>query len=87
MPDLVDFMQHPYLWRFVELMAAFFIFVIGITILVIIVLYVIDKTQTKHAIRRNFPVIGRFRSSTDLHPVQFVRVGLGADRRQVIGLY
>ena len=25
------------------------------------VLYIIDVTQTKHAIRRNFPVLGRFR--------------------------
>ncbi|HOP22691.1 MAG TPA: FMN-binding glutamate synthase family protein, partial [Gammaproteobacteria bacterium] len=26
-----------------------------------IIFYIIDKTQTKHTIRRNFPVIGRFR--------------------------
>jgi glutamate synthase domain-containing protein 2 len=30
-------------------------------ILLLVVLYVIDVTQTTHAIRRNFPVIGRFR--------------------------
>jgi len=38
-----------------------FIFIIGALVLTAAVLFVIDVTQTKHAIRRNFPVIGRFR--------------------------
>ena len=38
-----------------------FIFIIGALFLVASVLFVIDVTQTRHAIRRNFPVIGRFR--------------------------
>jgi len=38
-----------------------FIFVIGVGALITTVLFVIDVTQTKHAVRRNFPVIGRFR--------------------------
>lgn len=33
----------------------------GIAIIVVAVMYVIDRTQTQHAVRRNFPVIGRFR--------------------------
>jgi glutamate synthase domain-containing protein 2 len=37
------------------------IFLLGIGILAIIIMYVVDVTQTTHAIRRNFPVIGRFR--------------------------
>ena len=45
----------------VEIMAALFITVIGAGILVIIVLYILDVTQTKQTIRRNYPVIGRFR--------------------------
>ncbi len=44
------------------LLAALFIFVIGLGALVLLVLFVIDITQTKHAIRRNYPVIGRLRS-------------------------
>ena len=44
-----------------ELMAALFVFAIGVSVLVVIVLYVIDATQSKHAVRRNYPVIGRFR--------------------------
>src|SRR6056297_2236511 len=31
------------------------------TVAVVIVVYIIDITQTKHAIRKNYPVIGRFR--------------------------
>jgi glutamate synthase domain-containing protein 2 len=38
-----------------------FILLIGVLVLGAAVLFVIDVTQTKHAIRRNFPVIGRFR--------------------------
>ena len=37
------------------------IFVLGLGILAVIVMYVVDVTQTKHAVRRNFPVVGRFR--------------------------
>lgn len=38
-----------------------FLFVIGLTVAIIIVLYIIDVMQTGHAIRRNYPFIGRFR--------------------------
>jgi glutamate synthase domain-containing protein 2 len=38
-----------------------FIFIVGAVMLVAVVLFVIDVTQTRHAVRRNFPVIGRFR--------------------------
>jgi glutamate synthase domain-containing protein 2 len=43
------------------LFAYLFVFLIGIGVLWIIFLYIIDVTQTKHAIRRNYPVVGRFR--------------------------
>jgi glutamate synthase domain-containing protein 2 len=45
----------------VQMLAAVLVFMIGVGLLVVIVLYVLDVSQTKHAIRRNFPVIGRFR--------------------------
>ena len=41
--------------------ATLFACVLGLGVLAIIVLFVIDVTQTKHAIRRNYPVIGRLR--------------------------
>ncbi|MEM9101622.1 MAG: FMN-binding glutamate synthase family protein [Pseudomonadota bacterium] len=37
------------------------LFAVGIGILLLISLYIWDKTQTEHTIRRNYPVIGRFR--------------------------
>ena len=42
-------------------LAGLFIFVLGLMVLMVSVLFVVDITQSKHAIRRNFPVIGRFR--------------------------
>jgi glutamate synthase domain-containing protein 2 len=45
----------------VQWLSALFVFVLGIGILTIITMYIVDVSQTKHAIRRNFPVIGRFR--------------------------
>lgn len=42
-------------------MAQIFVWLIGLGVIAIAVLYVIDRTQTKHSVRRNYPVIGRFR--------------------------
>lgn len=37
------------------------LFVLGIGILIVFVIYLVDKTQTSQTIRRNYPVVGRFR--------------------------
>ncbi len=50
-----------FLIRFLEIAALLFIFAIGVLVLVVIALYIIDKSQRAQAIRHNFPVIGRFR--------------------------
>ena len=42
-------------------MAIAFIFVVGLFVLFLIAVYIADVTQTKQAIRRNYPVIGHFR--------------------------
>ncbi len=44
-----------------QTLTTLFVFVLGLGLLAIVIMYVVDKTQTTHAIRRNFPVIGRFR--------------------------
>ncbi len=44
-----------------SLLVYLFVFCVGLGVLAIIVLYFIDVTQTQQAIRRNYPVIGRFR--------------------------
>ena len=42
-------------------LAGLLVLAVGVGLLALAVLYVIDVTQTKHAIRRNYPVIGRLR--------------------------
>ena len=44
-----------------EILSTALLFVIGLGIVAVMVLYIIDITQTHHAVRRNYPVIGRFR--------------------------
>ncbi|WP_456448001.1 FMN-binding glutamate synthase family protein [Thiolapillus sp.] len=44
-----------------EIMSALFIFVIGLLALWAAITFIADITQTRQAIRRNYPVIGRFR--------------------------
>ena len=45
----------------VQTLSAILVFLLGLGILAVAVMYIVDVTQKKHAIRRNFPVIGRFR--------------------------
>ncbi len=44
-----------------EVSALVFVFLLGIGLLWLVYLYVADVTQTQQAVRRNYPVIGRFR--------------------------
>ena len=44
-----------------EIISVLFLLALLVSFILIVVLYVIDVTQTAHAIRRNYPVIGRFR--------------------------
>jgi glutamate synthase domain-containing protein 2 len=44
-----------------QAMAALFVFLVGLGVLAVIILFIIDVTQTRSAIRRNYPVVGRFR--------------------------
>jgi glutamate synthase domain-containing protein 2 len=50
-------------------------FVLGVIVLVMVVLAVIDVVQTKHAVRRNYPLIGRLR---------YVLERIGPELRQYI---
>jgi len=44
-----------------SILGSLFLFVIGAIVAVSVVLFFIDISQTKDAVRRNYPVIGRFR--------------------------
>lgn len=45
----------------VQILSAILVFLLGLGLLIVIGMYIVDVNQTSHAIRRNFPVIGRFR--------------------------
>lgn len=49
------------IFTIVDFASALLLFGIGLILLGLIVMYVVDRTQTTHAIRRNYPIIGRFR--------------------------
>ncbi len=54
-------MNNAWLMQVLQWLTYLFVLALGMTILAVAVLYVVDKTQKTHAIRRNYPVIGRFR--------------------------
>ncbi|KJY94191.1 glutamate synthase [Vibrio neptunius] len=45
----------------IDLFSGLFIIAIGVGVISVLYMYVADKRQHKHAIRHNYPVIGRFR--------------------------
>lgn len=44
-----------------DFLSSLFLFFAGLLVLAVICMYIVDKSQTKQAIRHNYPVIGRFR--------------------------
>ncbi len=52
---------HEFSKSFIQWSVLAFVFIMGLFILSIIVMYFIDKHQTSQTIRRNYPVVGRFR--------------------------
>ena len=53
--------RYPIVMDILQTMSALFVVFLGVGLLVVIVIFVIDVTQTKSSVRRNFPVVGRFR--------------------------
>lgn len=51
----------PFFQSVLQILAILFVTSIGAGAIFIIIIYIIDRNQTVHAIRRNYPVIGRFR--------------------------
>ena len=48
-------------FQIITILVYSFVLIVGLSVLILAVLFVKDVSQTKNAIRRNFPVIGRFR--------------------------
>ena len=60
----LELLNHEYvefLTAVLQIFASLFVFMVGIGVITLIIMYINDKHQTSHTIRRNYPVIGRFR--------------------------
>jgi len=44
-----------------QYLTTIFVFAVGVGVVAVIILFILDITQTKDAVRRNYPVVGRFR--------------------------
>ena len=54
-------MEVPIIFQIIEILAYTFIFLIGVAVLWVICAYIFDRFQTHSTLRRNFPVLARFR--------------------------
>jgi glutamate synthase domain-containing protein 2 len=72
-------MQSAFGW--VQTLSTILVFVIGLFLLAVVVMFLIDITQTKHSVRRNFPVVGRFRNLFE-HLGEFFRQYFFAQDRE-----
>lgn len=60
MSDVMDMLTGTAV-RGLNILGSLFLFVIGLIVFTSLLLFLLDVTQTKDAVRRNYPVIGRFR--------------------------
>ncbi len=67
----------------IQTLSAILVFIIGIGLLAAAVMFVVDVTQTRHAIRRNFPVVGRFRYSFEKMGEYFRQYFFAQDREEM----
>jgi len=74
---------HALLFSAFEFMVYSFIFIVGLTVLAAMIVFVFDVTQKTHAIRRNFPVIGHFRSLFEHLGVFFRQYFFAMDREEM----
>ncbi len=62
-PDFIqlEYIKPDFLTQAMQFMSTIFVLAVGMVVLWIVVMFVVDISQRTDAIRRNFPVIGRFR--------------------------
>ena len=58
---MFDAFSDNWLLSILEILSIVFVVIVGIAVLAVAFMYISDVTQTKQTIRRNYPVIGRFR--------------------------
>jgi len=61
MTESLTYLTDTFTFKTLALLSIIFTLVLVLSLLTIIVFYIIDVSQNKQAIRRNYPVIGRFR--------------------------
>ncbi len=66
--------------NFITVLSSLFVFVIGIGISALLVKYILYVSQTKQTIRRNLPVIGRFRYCFEQTGTFFSQYFIACDR-------
>ena len=64
-------------------LSTLFVSAIGLAVLVVIVLFIVDVTQTKDAVRKNYPVLGRFRSLFSMLGEFFRQYFFAMDREEM----
>ncbi|WP_435217167.1 FMN-binding glutamate synthase family protein [Luminiphilus sp. nBUS_07] len=74
---------HDFLMQVIEFSALLMATLILVGVVTIVVLYIIDVTQSQQAIRRNYPVIGRFRYLFEHLGVFFRQYFFAMDREEL----
>ncbi len=75
-------MEFEIISKIIVIFSSLFIFILGVGLFATIIIYIIDVTQTQQAIRRNFPVIGRFRYLFEHMGEFFRQYFFAADREE-----
>ncbi|MEM9106063.1 MAG: FMN-binding glutamate synthase family protein, partial [Pseudomonadota bacterium] len=57
----MDSLSSQFVMSSLQFLSTLFVFAVGLVLLVVVVLYIVDVSQTGDAVRRNYPVLGRFR--------------------------
>ncbi len=68
---------------FLTFMSGLFIFVVGLAALALAVVFAVDVCQTKNAIRRNYPVVGRLRGAFEQLGKFFRQYFFAMDREEM----
>jgi len=68
---------------FLAVMSGLFVFAVGLGVLLLLIVFVVDLTQSTHAIRRNYPVIGRLRYFLEPLGVFFRQYFFAMDREEM----
>ncbi len=77
------FMTPDWVAEGLSLLATLFILAIGLLVLAVLAMFIVDATQTKDAVRRNYPVLGRFRSLFSMLGEFFRQYFFAMDREEM----